>query len=52
MKNLVFPVEEYLQRVEKTRKSMQEHGIDVLIVTDPANIFTSFSFTAAPISPA
>lgn len=35
MKNLVFPVEEYLQRVEKTRKSMQEHGIDVLIVTDP-----------------
>ena len=38
MKNLVFPVEEYLQRVEKTRKSMQEHGIDVLIVTDPANM--------------
>lgn len=38
MKELVFPVEEYLQRVEKTRRSMQEQGIDILIVTDPANM--------------
>ncbi|MCI8909991.1 MAG: M24 family metallopeptidase [Oscillibacter sp.] len=35
---MVFPVEEYLQRVEKTRRSMQEQGIDILIVTDPANM--------------
>ena len=38
MKDLVFSVEEFLTRVEKTKKSMQEKGIDVLIVTDPANM--------------
>ena len=38
MKELVFTVEEYLKRVEKTKKSMADKGIDVLIVTDPANM--------------
>lgn len=38
MKTLYFPIEEYRQRVDNTKKSMQEKGIDVLIVTDPANM--------------
>lgn len=38
MKNLVFPVEEYAGRIAKTKQSMSEKGIDVLIVTDPANM--------------
>ena len=38
MKTLNFDVQEYKSRVEKTKKSMQEKGIDVLIVTDPANM--------------
>ena len=38
MKELIFSVEEYMQRVAKTKKSMEEKGIDVLIVTDPANM--------------
>lgn len=35
---LNFTVEEYKQRLEKTKKSMSEKGIDVLIVQDPANM--------------
>ena len=38
MKDLVFPIDEFLTRVEKTKKSMADKGIDVLIVTDPANM--------------
>ncbi|NLX63018.1 MAG: M24 family metallopeptidase [Tissierellia bacterium] len=35
---LNFTVEEYKERLEKTKKSMSEKGIDVLIVQDPANM--------------
>lgn len=38
MKTLYFEVEEYKRRLEKTKKSMAEKNIDVLIVTDPANM--------------
>ena len=38
MKTLYFSTEEYMERVAKTKKSMEEKGIDVLIVTDPANM--------------
>lgn len=34
----VFAREEYLERVAKTKKSMQEKGVDVLVVVDPANM--------------
>ena len=37
-KTLYFEVDEYKQRLEKTKKSMADKGIDVLIVTDPANM--------------
>lgn len=30
--------EEYLQRLDKVKKSMQEKGIDALLITDPANM--------------
>src|SRR5256885_5448825 len=33
-----FPDEEYAQRLEKTRARMTETGVDVLLVTDPANM--------------
>ncbi|MBZ2174163.1 M24 family metallopeptidase [Schnuerera sp. xch1] len=35
---LNFTVEEYKQRMKNVQKSMNEKGIEVLIVTDPANI--------------
>ena len=38
MKTLNFTVEEYRERVRKTKESMMEKGIDCLIVTDPANM--------------
>ena len=38
MKTLYFSTEEYMVRFAKTKKSMEEKGIDVLIVTDPANM--------------
>ncbi len=38
MKTLYFSQEEYNQRLANTKKSMEEKGIDVLIVTDPANM--------------
>lgn len=38
MKTLYFPLDEYQQRVSNTKKSMESKGIDVLIVTDPANM--------------
>jgi len=34
----VFKQEEYQQRVKRTQKSMQEKGIDLLIVSQPANM--------------
>lgn len=37
-KTLNFSVAEYKARVEKTKKSMEAKGIEVLIVTDPANM--------------
>ncbi len=36
--NLNFTLEEFQQRIRKTRDAMQERGIDVLIVTDPSNM--------------
>lgn len=35
---LNFTVEEYHQRLKKVKESMQQKGIEVLIVTDPANM--------------
>lgn len=35
---LNFSVEEYKQRMKKTQKSMAEKAIDMLIVTNPANM--------------
>lgn len=37
-KTLYFEVEEYKQRLEKTKRSMNDKGIEILIVTDPANM--------------
>src|SRR2546426_7245562 len=33
-----FPNEEYEKRLERTRLRMGEAGVDVLLVTDPANM--------------
>lgn len=38
LKTLYFEVSEYQDRLKKTQRSMQEKGLDVLIVTDPANM--------------
>lgn len=35
---LPFDIEEYQERLQKTKKSMAERGIDVLLVSDPANM--------------
>ncbi|HLR80921.1 MAG TPA: M24 family metallopeptidase [Bacillota bacterium] len=35
---ITFPVSEFKWRMEKVKKKMEEAGIDVLLVTDPANI--------------
>ncbi len=37
-KTLYFEVEEYKKRLEKTKQSMADKGIEVLIATDPANM--------------
>lgn len=37
-KTLYFQVEEYKERLRKTQQRMIENGIEVLIVTDPANM--------------
>ena len=37
-KVLYFDIMEYKERFEKTKKSMSDKGIEVLIVTDPANM--------------
>ena len=34
----LFQAEEYLERIRKTKKRMTDAGIDVLIVSDPANM--------------
>jgi Xaa-Pro dipeptidase len=33
-----FPLSEYRQRLDKTRTRMSEHGVDVLLCTNPANM--------------
>ena len=35
---LVFPEKEYKQRIQKTKKRMKDEGIDVLFVSQPANM--------------
>ncbi|HCY85206.1 MAG TPA: ectoine hydrolase DoeA [Desulfobacteraceae bacterium] len=35
---MLFTPEEYRQRMEKTRSAMAEKGLDLLIITDPANM--------------
>ncbi|MCF7953884.1 MAG: M24 family metallopeptidase [Spirochaetales bacterium] len=35
---LVFPEQEYKERVKKTKQSMQEKGIELLVVSQPANM--------------
>ncbi|MEA4960807.1 M24 family metallopeptidase [Lutispora sp.] len=37
-KTLYFEIQEYKERLRKTKQSMNEKGIEVLIVTDPANM--------------
>ncbi|WP_409228843.1 M24 family metallopeptidase [Gudongella sp. SC589] len=37
-KILAFSVKEFKQRLEKTKRSMEDKGIEVLLVTDPANM--------------
>jgi ectoine hydrolase len=34
----LFELSEYHQRLEKTKRKMEEQGIDVLLITDPANM--------------
>lgn len=46
---LTFSISEYKNRLTKTKESMQDKGIDVLLVTDPANMnyltgFDAWSF--------
>jgi ectoine hydrolase len=35
---LSFEIHEYKERPKKTKQKMLEHGIDVLLVTDPDNM--------------
>ena len=37
-KILAFSVQEFKQRLEKTKRSMEKQGIEALVVTDPANM--------------
>ncbi|PLX95122.1 MAG: ectoine hydrolase DoeA [Desulfuromonas sp.] len=34
----IFEIEEYQQRLAETKKAMEKQGLDLLIVTDPANM--------------
>lgn len=36
---MVFPPEEYAQRVRRVRDAMEPRGLDVLVVSDPANMY-------------
>src|SRR5699024_65925 len=38
MKEIYFSVEEYKERLKRTKSKMEEKGLDLLIVTDPANM--------------
>lgn len=38
MAQLMFELREYEQRLQKTKQRMEKEGIEILIVTDPANI--------------
>ena len=35
---LPFPAAEYQARLDKVRNAMTEHGLDALLLTDPADI--------------
>ena len=37
-KKLIFSEEEYHQRVRKTKERMDKNGMEMLLVTDPANM--------------
>lgn len=37
-KNLPFEISEYRERIRRTKKSMSDRGIDVLLAADPANM--------------
>ena len=36
--DLPFPREEYAARIAKTRRAMDERGLDLLVVSDPSNM--------------
>ena len=36
---MLFDKSEYLERLNKTKKTMQKKGLDVLITTDPSNMY-------------
>lgn len=38
MKTLHFSISEYLERIQKTRQRMANEGVEVLLITDPANM--------------
>lgn len=35
---LTFPISEYQERLKKTKRRMEKAGIDILLLTDPANL--------------
>ena len=43
---MMFTKEEYLARLDKVKKSMEKKGIDVLLVTNPANICYTIGYDA------
>ncbi|SFS97785.1 M24 family metallopeptidase [Marininema halotolerans] len=38
LKDLPFSIMEYAERIQKTKKKMMEQGMEVLLLTDPANM--------------
>ena len=38
MKTLHFSISEYLERIQKTRQRMENEGVEVLLIADPANM--------------
>ena len=35
---MIFPKEEYLSRLSKVKKTMDQKNMDVIILTDPSNM--------------
>lgn len=35
---MLFPIEEYQQRIGKTKEAMDRSGIEMLLIMDPANM--------------